>query len=73
MRWRPATVLYWTAIGLVTTAFMLALLGEETPSTHVRDVALRWHEWPGLLALSVFIAIHCRCWVSQPHIIRPAA
>ena len=32
MSWRSANVLYWTAIGLVTAAFILALLGEEAPS-----------------------------------------
>ena len=71
MRWRPATVLYWTAIGLVATAFALALLGEETPSTHVRDVTLRWHEWLGLLALLVFIAAVIARWVGKHPFVHP--
>jgi cytochrome b561 len=71
MRWRPATVLYWAAIGLVTTAFLLALLGEETSSTHVRDVTLRWHEWLGLLSLSVFIAAVIARWLGQFPFVHP--
>jgi cytochrome b561 len=71
MRWRPATVLYWTAIGLVATAFALALLGEEMASRHVRDVTLRWHEWLGLLALVVFIAAVIARWVGKLPFIHP--
>ena len=62
MRWHPATVVYWTAIGLVAAAFVLALLGEEMSSTDLRDVTLRWHERLGLLALLIFVtAIVARC------------
>jgi len=71
MRWHPATVLYWMAIGLVTTAFMLALLGEETPSTYARDAALRSHEWLGLLALLVFVAALIARWLGKLPFLHP--
>ena len=71
MSWRAANVLYWTAIGLVTAAFILALLGEEAPSAQVRDVTLRWHEWLGLLALAVFIAALIARWLGEHPFVHP--
>jgi len=71
MSWRSANVLYWTAIGLVTAAFILALLGEEAPSAQVRDATLRWHEWLGLLALAVFIAALIARWLGEHPFVHP--
>jgi cytochrome b561 len=61
MRWHIGRVLFWVAIGLVTSSFVLALVGEETASTTTQQTLLLWHEWIGLSSLAVLLvsfAVH---------------
>ena len=61
MRWHIGRVLFWVAIGLVTSSFVLALVGEETASTTAKRTLLLWHEWIGLSSLAVLLvsfAVH---------------
>ena len=55
MRWHIGRVLFWIAIGLVTSSFVLALVGEETASTTAKQTLLLWHEWIGLSSLAVLL------------------
>ena len=55
MRWHFGRFLFWVAIGLVTSSFVLALVGEETASTSAKQALLLWHEWIGLCSLAVLI------------------
>lgn len=48
-------MLFWVAIGLVTSSFVLALVGEETASTTAEQTLLLWHEWIGLSSLTVLL------------------
>ena len=57
--------LFWTTIGLVAGSFVLALVGEETSSTHVREQILNWHEWLGLLSLLTLIAALITQWFDK--------
>ncbi len=55
MQWHAGRVLFWTAIGLVTCSFLLAVAGEETASTTTKQTLLLWHEWVGLGSLVVLL------------------
>jgi cytochrome b561 len=57
MRWPVVDKLFWTTIGVVMAAFLLALIGEETPSLQVRNYVLYWHEWLGLLSWIMIIVV----------------
>jgi len=61
MHWRLGRMLFWTAIGLVAAAFVLALVGEKASSTNARELILHWHEWLGLLSLvAIVVALAAR-------------
>lgn len=55
MQWHSGRALFWLAIGLVTSSFVLALVGEETSSAAAKQMLLHWHEWIGLSSLGVLI------------------
>ena len=57
MRWRVVDKLFWITIGVVMAAFLLARIGEETPSLQVREYVLYWHEWLGLLSWIMIIVV----------------
>jgi cytochrome b561 len=65
MRWHLGRTLFWTTIGLVAGSFVLALVGEEIPSTRVREQILNWHEWLGLLSLLTLIATLITQWFDK--------
>lgn len=55
MQWHAGRVLFWTAIGLVASSLLLALVGDETTSTVTKQTLLLWHEWIGLSSLVVLV------------------
>src|SRR5579863_1088799 len=55
MQWHSGRMFFWLAIGLVTSSFVLALVGEETSSTEAKLTLLHWHEWIGFSSLVVLI------------------
>ncbi len=56
MGWHLERALFWATVALVSSSFILALLGEETSSPEIRALLLHWHEWIGLLSLPTVVA-----------------
>lgn len=47
---------FWTTIALIAAAFVVAILGEETASDHLRTQSHNRHEWFGLTTPLMLVA-----------------